>query len=155
MSAPKSLQNYLFNLPNTHFLSDFVYSKIQFRVPDLSLITKIIFFLFSRGNLASTHTTHNIYCTIFPFLAYCGLNWLTYLLYICTHFYGRLNSSGLMTLEFLPEDHISHLVFLITTQMSLFKQQKLLVTTRLSSPYMAKLCGGHICPSPTVQFIVR
>ena len=53
-----------------------------------------------------------------------------------------------MTLEFLPEDHISHLVFLITTQMSLFKQQKLFVTTRLRTPYMAKLCGRHICLSP-------
>ena len=81
---------------------------------------------------------HNVVCT-----------YTQCLLYICTHFYGRLNSSGLMTLEFLPEDHISHLVFLITTQMSLFKQQKLFVTTRL------RLYELHIWPNYVVDIFSR
>ena len=102
-----------------------------------------------EANLLQPNLLSLFIALFFHFLAYYGLYWLTYLLYICTHFYGRLNSSGLMTLAFLPEDHISHLVFLITTQMSLFKQQKLFVTTRL------RLYELHIWPNYVVDIFSR
>ena len=101
----------------------------------MEAILKSLFFLFA---FFLAFLVHNVVCTCTQCL-----------LYICTHFYGRLNSSGLMTLEFLPEDHISHLVFLITTQMSLFKQQKLFVTTRL------RLYELHIWPNYVVDIFSR